>query len=53
LHPKMFSHLSNLDYLDLRGNSCIDKEFDSNPSKAVIEQELAECGAGYEQQNLE
>ncbi len=41
--------------LDLRGNSCIDKEFESNLSKAAIEQELAECGAGYalHEQNLE
>jgi hypothetical protein len=51
----MFSLLSNLMRLDLRWNSCIDKEFESNLSKAMIEQELAECGAEYalHEQNLE
>jgi Leucine-rich repeat (LRR) protein len=34
IHPKMFSHLNNLMRLDLRGNFCIDKEFDFNLSKA-------------------
>jgi type I site-specific restriction-modification system R (restriction) subunit len=55
LHPKMFSHLTNLKYLHILSNPCISKNFDENPSKIEIERELAACGAGYkkhEQENL-
>jgi hypothetical protein len=54
MDPHTFSNLSNLKSLRLHSNPCIDKDFDDNPTKAAIEQELAECGAGYalnEQQN--
>ncbi len=54
VHPKMFSHLSNLKHLDFHWNTCIDELFESYPSKATIENELVGCGAGYavlEQQN--
>jgi hypothetical protein len=43
----MFSHLTKLDVLDLRVNSCIDKWFDSVTSLAIVEKELAACGANY------
>jgi hypothetical protein len=55
LHPKMFSHLTDLHYLYLSGNPCITKSFGENPSKTEIERELAACGVGYkkhEQENL-
>jgi hypothetical protein len=42
--------LSELSILELRGNTCIDKEFWPVPySKTTIENELKACGAGYEQ----
>ncbi len=31
----------------MRSNTCIDKFFSLYTSKAVIEEALAECGAGY------
>ncbi len=47
LHPRTFSHLAKLDLLSLRRNTCIDNSFSNNPSKTMIEEELAECGTGY------
>jgi hypothetical protein len=47
LHPRMFSHLINLNDLDLSGNTCIDRRFRSVHYKDVVEQELANCGIGY------
>jgi hypothetical protein len=41
----MFSHLTNLYSLDLRGNSCTNKDFSS---LATIENELGACGTGYD-----
>jgi hypothetical protein len=55
LHPRIFSHLNNLNHLDLRHNVCINRIFGNKPSKALIEEELATCGTGYalyEKQNL-
>jgi hypothetical protein len=43
----MFSHLTKLNDLDLSGNSCINKRFNPVTSLAVVENELATCGAGY------
>lgn len=43
----LFSHLTNLNYLGLVGNICINKDFTSNPSKATIESELSFCGNNY------
>ncbi len=54
LHPKMFSHLDNLDRLDLSKNPCIDRDFWPVPSMATVEEQLATCGAKYalhDQQN--
>ncbi len=47
MHPRMFSHLTKLNSLDLRGNTCINKRFYPVTSLAVVEQELMACGAGY------
>jgi hypothetical protein len=47
MHPRMFSHLTKLNDLDLDRNSCAYKRFDPVTSLAVVEQELATCGAGY------
>ncbi len=43
----MFSHLNNLNYLDLRGNACIDRRFTPVTSLAIVEQELKACGVNY------
>jgi hypothetical protein len=47
LHPKMVSHLSNLNHLSLSGNLCINRDFGNSPSKATIESELINCGHNY------
>ncbi len=47
MHPRMFPHLTKLNDLDLDRNSCAYKRFDPVTSLAVVEQELATCGAGY------
>jgi hypothetical protein len=46
LQPQMFSHLADLNALDLQNNTCVDKEFHHKP-KTEIERELAACGAAY------
>ncbi len=46
LHPRMFSHLTKLNFLWLENNTCIDKNFYNKPLKE-IELELANCGVGY------
>ncbi len=43
----MFSHLADLNALDLQNNTCVDIEFHHKPI-ATIERELAICGAAYE-----
>jgi hypothetical protein len=43
----MFSHLDNLNHLDLRNNVCVNRIFGNKPSKALIEEELVTCGTGY------
>jgi hypothetical protein len=48
LHPKMFSHLDNLNRLDLSKNPCIDKDFWPVPSMTTVEEQLTTCGAEYE-----
>jgi hypothetical protein len=51
LHPQMFSHLKNLDRLDLSDNNCIDKDFWDNFSNAAFE--LEGCRTGYALQELQ
>ncbi len=47
LHPQMFSHLTNVKFLWLENNTCVDKNYYSVPSMAEVEKELAMCGIGY------
>jgi archaellum component FlaC len=47
LHPQMFSHLANINYLWLENNTCVDKNYYSVPSMAEVEKELTMCGIGY------
>jgi hypothetical protein len=47
MHPRMFSHLTELIDLDLRKNTCIDKRLNPVTSLAAVEKELMTCGANY------
>jgi hypothetical protein len=48
----MFSHL-NLNYLNLRNNICIDREFSSKSDLALLENYLQNCANAFKFEELE
>jgi hypothetical protein len=52
IHQKMFSHL-NLNYLNLRNNICIDREFSSKSDLALLENHLQNCANAFKFEELE
>jgi hypothetical protein len=45
MDAKIFSHLGNLEILDLQGNKCVSKFFRPVTSMAEVEKALAMCAA--------